>query len=85
MLRELGNVFLVKPEILRMILEEGQLAQIGYKYIKPFLKMREDWASAKKVLKQSGDNEDELVGSGGGGPGEDGMAQRMEMASMMRM
>ncbi|KAI9596433.1 exocyst complex component Sec10-like protein, partial [Syncephalis fuscata] len=47
MLRELGNIFLVKPEILRSLLSEGYLAKIDHRSLLPFLKMREDWSSAK--------------------------------------
>ncbi|RKP09744.1 exocyst complex protein [Thamnocephalis sphaerospora] len=47
MLRELGNVFLVKPEILRSLLSEGYLAKIERRSLVPFLKMREDWSSAR--------------------------------------
>jgi hypothetical protein len=47
MLRELGNVFLVKPEILRSLLSEGYLAKIERRNLIPFLKMREDWHSAR--------------------------------------
>ncbi|RKP26286.1 exocyst complex component Sec10-like protein, partial [Syncephalis pseudoplumigaleata] len=47
MLRELGNIYLVKPEILRSLLSEGYLAKLDRRGLLPFLKMREDWSSAK--------------------------------------
>jgi hypothetical protein len=47
MLRELGNIFLVRPAILRVIIHEGHLAKLDYEAIKPFLMMREDWLSSK--------------------------------------
>ncbi|CAG8462715.1 6134_t:CDS:10 [Diversispora eburnea] len=46
MLRQLGNLFTVKPEILNSVLNEGYLAKIDVKYILPYLQVRADFKSA---------------------------------------
>lgn len=47
MLRQLGNIFVVKPEILPSILGKDFLARIDPKALHPYLRMREDFKSAK--------------------------------------
>ncbi|CAM0136693.1 Exocyst complex component 5 [Umbelopsis sp. WA50703] len=47
MLRQLGNIFVVKPEILPSILSKDFLARIDPKALHPYLRMREDYKSAK--------------------------------------
>ncbi|CAG8724518.1 8739_t:CDS:2, partial [Acaulospora morrowiae] len=46
MLRQLGNLFVVKPEILKSVLNEGYLAKLDIKYILPYLQVRTDFKSA---------------------------------------
>lgn len=46
-LRQLGNVFMVKPEILKSLFEEGYLAKIDQRSILPYLQMRADYKSSK--------------------------------------
>ncbi|RIB24859.1 exocyst complex protein [Gigaspora rosea] len=46
MLRQLGNLFIVKPEILKSVLNEGYLAKVDIKYILPYLQARTDFKSA---------------------------------------
>ncbi|CAG8447345.1 10562_t:CDS:10 [Acaulospora colombiana] len=46
MLRQLGNLFIVKPEILKSVLNEGYLAKLDIKYILPYLQARTDFRSA---------------------------------------
>ncbi|CAG8625343.1 11133_t:CDS:10, partial [Racocetra persica] len=46
MLRQLGNLFIVKPEILKSVLNEGYLANVDIKYILPYLQARTDFKSA---------------------------------------
>ncbi|RIA92225.1 exocyst complex component Sec10-like protein [Glomus cerebriforme] len=45
MLRQLGNLFIVKPEILKSVLNEGYLAKIDVKYLLPYLQARTDFRS----------------------------------------
>lgn len=47
MLRQLGNVFLVKPEILPSVLSEGYLAKVDFKSLYPYLQMRVDFKTSK--------------------------------------
>ncbi|KAL1919421.1 uncharacterized protein VTP21DRAFT_2114 [Calcarisporiella thermophila] len=47
MLRQLGNLFIVRPEILKSILSEGYLARIDQQLLYPYLEMRVDYKSAK--------------------------------------
>lgn len=47
MLRQLGNIFLVKPEILRSILSEGYLARLDPSMLYPYLEKRVDFKSAR--------------------------------------
>ncbi|KAL0087343.1 exocyst complex component Sec10-domain-containing protein [Phycomyces blakesleeanus] len=46
-LRQIGNMFLVKPEILRSILSEGYLARLDPSALYPYLEKRVDFKSAK--------------------------------------
>ncbi|KAG0253037.1 Exocyst complex component 5 [Mortierella polycephala] len=47
MLRQLGNVFLVKPEILPSVLSEGYLGKADFKSLYPYLQMRVDFKTSK--------------------------------------
>lgn len=72
MLRQLGNVFLVKPEILPSVLNEGYLAKVDFKSLYPYLQMRVDFKTSKidklfeklNLLTSSSSNSN---GGGGGG------------------
>ncbi|CAO3671954.1 unnamed protein product [Rhizopus stolonifer] len=47
MLRQLGNIFVVKPEILKSILSEGYLARLDPSILYPYLEKRTDFKTAK--------------------------------------
>jgi hypothetical protein len=47
LLRQLGNVFVVKPEHLKPMLEEGQLARIDPAILHSFIVNRADFKQAK--------------------------------------
>ncbi|KAI8985304.1 exocyst complex component Sec10-like protein [Pilobolus umbonatus] len=47
MLRQLGNIFVVKPEILKSILSEGYLARLDPSVLYPYLEKRIDFKAAK--------------------------------------
>lgn len=47
MLRQLGNIFVVKPEILKSILSEGYLARLDPSVLYPYLEKRIDFKTAK--------------------------------------
>jgi hypothetical protein len=49
-LREIGSLFVVKPESISSVLEGGILSQVEFKNLKPYLQMRMDWARISKFL-----------------------------------
>ncbi|KAG0304479.1 Exocyst complex component 5 [Dissophora globulifera] len=82
MLRQLGNVFLVKPEILPSVLNEGYLAKVDFKTLYPYLQMRVDFKTSKidklfEKLNLSG------TGSGNGAAGESATGGPNSTASRM--
>jgi hypothetical protein len=71
MLRQLGNVFLVKPEILPSVLNEGYLAKVDFKSLYPYLQMRVDFKTSKidklfEKVNLTGSNNASGGGSAGG-------------------
>lgn len=47
-IRQLGNVFLVRPEILKSYITEGYLGRIDSILLKPYLSLRSDWGQFEK-------------------------------------
>ncbi|KAK1231808.1 Exocyst complex component 5 [Marasmius sp. AFHP31] len=47
-IRQLGNVFLVRPEILKSYITEGYLGRIDPTLLKPYLALRSDWGQFEK-------------------------------------
>ena len=47
-IRQLGNVFLVKPDILKSYITEGYLGRIDSNLLRPYLAQRADWGQAEK-------------------------------------
>ena len=47
-IRQLGNIFLVRPEILRSYITEGYLGRIDPGLLKPYLAQRSDWSQLEK-------------------------------------
>ena len=43
-IRQLGNVFLIQPEILKSYITEGYLGRIDASLLRPYLSQRTDWA-----------------------------------------
>lgn len=58
LLRQLANIFMVRPAILLSIMREELLATLDFAAMKPFLMMREDWVSSK-IEKELRDAEEE--------------------------
>ncbi|KAI0346802.1 exocyst complex component Sec10 [Trametopsis cervina] len=52
-LRQLGNVFLVRPDILKSYITEGYLGRIDSSLLKPYLAQRSDWGQAEKGFNDS--------------------------------
>ncbi|KAI0787030.1 exocyst complex component Sec10 [Irpex lacteus] len=57
-LRQLGNVFLVRPDILKSYITEGYLGRIDSSLLKPYLAQRSDWGQAEKGFNDSVGMED---------------------------
>lgn len=49
-LRQLGNVFLVRPEILKSYITENYLGRIEPALLKPYLAQRSDWAQFERAF-----------------------------------
>jgi hypothetical protein len=47
-IRQLGNVFLVRPEILKSYIAENYLGRIDASLLKPYLAQRSDWGQFEK-------------------------------------
>lgn len=47
-IRQLGNVFLVRPEILRSYITENYLGRIDSSLLRPYLAQRSDWGQFEK-------------------------------------
>ncbi|KAG6821543.1 hypothetical protein H0H93_000052 [Arthromyces matolae] len=52
-IRQLGNVFLVRPEILKSYITEGYLGRIDAMLLKPYLMLRSDWIQFGKLFTDS--------------------------------
>ena len=52
-IRQLGNVFLVRPDILRSYITEGYLGRIDATLLRPYLAQRSDWGQAEKGFNDS--------------------------------
>ncbi|CDO68146.1 hypothetical protein BN946_scf185003.g18 [Trametes cinnabarina] len=67
-IRQLGNVFLVKPDILKSYITEGYLGRIDANLLRPYLAQRSDWGQAEKGFNDAAD--------GSGTPEADGKGVR---------
>ncbi|THH14390.1 hypothetical protein EW146_g5934 [Bondarzewia mesenterica] len=61
-IRQLGNVFLVRPEILKSYITENYLGRIDSTLLRPYLAQRSDWGQAEKGFNDTLGAED--VGAG---------------------
>ncbi|TFK71784.1 exocyst complex component Sec10 [Pluteus cervinus] len=78
-IRQLGNVFLVRPDVLKSYITEGYLGRIDATLLKPYLALRSDWGQFDKGFI---DGEDE-PGSGGGNAESKGFKDRFGRLSVM--
>lgn len=63
-LRQLGNVFLVRPEILKSYIMENYLGRIDASLLRPYLAQRSDWGQFEKGFNDApGDIEETGVSS----------------------
>lgn len=49
-LRQLGNVFLIQPDILRTYITENYLGRIEPALLRPYLAQRADWSKEEKMF-----------------------------------
>jgi exocyst complex component 5 len=77
-IRQLGNVFLVRPEILRSYITENYLGRIDSTLLKPYLAQRSDWGQFEK-----GFNDGDEIGTEGGGGG--GLRERFGVGRLSVM
>lgn len=52
-IRQLGNIFLVRPEILTSYITENYLGRIDSSLLKPYLTLRSDWGQFEKGFNDS--------------------------------
>jgi len=64
-IRQLGNVFLVRPDILKSYITEGYLGRIDTALLRPYLAQRSDWGQAEKGFNDSFGVEDGVSESKG--------------------
>lgn len=57
-IRQLGNVFLVRPEILRSYITENYLGRIDSSLLKPYLAQRSDWVQFENRFNESSEMDD---------------------------
>lgn len=50
MLRQLGNCFIVQPEVLRSFMTESHLGRIDARLLRPYLAQRSDWSQFSRSL-----------------------------------
>lgn len=79
-IRQLGNVFLVRPEILSSYITENYLGRIDSTLLKPYLAQRSDWGSFEKGFDDGvGAEEDGSLGA------EKGLKQRLGIGRLSMM
>ncbi|KAI9001347.1 exocyst complex protein [Trametes punicea] len=75
-IRQLGNVFLVKPDILKSYITQGYLGRIDANLLRPYLAQRSDWGQAEKGFNDAAD------GSGAQDADGKGMRDRFGMGRL---
>ncbi|KAH8830390.1 exocyst complex component Sec10-domain-containing protein [Flagelloscypha sp. PMI_526] len=86
-IRQLGQVWLVNPDVLRSILTEGYLGRIDSTLLKPYLALRSDWGKFEKGFnvddpEETGSGSTDATTSGAGGLR--GKIGRLSVGNMMR-
>jgi len=71
-IRQLGNVFLIQPEILKSYITEGYLGRIDASLLRPYLCQRTDWAQFGNKFYEEDDTLGELASSDSKDPGAGG-------------
>ncbi|KAI6047487.1 exocyst complex component Sec10-like protein [Pisolithus marmoratus] len=66
-IRQLGNVFLVRPEILRSYITENYLGRIDSSLLKPYLTQRSDWVQFESQFNEPSEADDGVTDMNGKG------------------
>jgi hypothetical protein len=80
-IRQLGNVFLVRPEILRSYITENYLGRIDSTLLKPYLAQRSDWGQFEKGFDDGAGTEEDGLMDGKGIKDRFGMGR---LSTMMK-
>jgi len=64
-IKQLGNVFLVRPEILKSYITENSLGRIDVSLLKPYLALRSDWGQFEKGFNDATDETPDSFGTSG--------------------
>ena len=78
-IRQLGNIFLVQPEILKSYITENYLGRIEPNLLRPYLAQRSDWGH---VEKRFSDDSEEVAG---GKTNTKGLRDRFGMGRLSMM
>jgi len=91
-IRQLGNVFLIQPEILKSYITEGYLGRIDASLLRPYLSQRTDWAQFGSKFYEEDDNIGELTSpdprdpsAGGKGSTVENLKDRLGMSRLSMM
>ncbi|KIJ70144.1 hypothetical protein HYDPIDRAFT_121612 [Hydnomerulius pinastri MD-312] len=79
-IRQLGNVFLVRPEILRSYITENYLGRIDSSLLKPYLAQRSDWVQFGDRFDESSEMDDIVADVA-----SKGLKDRFKMARLSMM
>jgi len=77
-IRQLGNVFLIQPEILKSYITEGYLGRIDASLLLPYLRQRTDWAQFGSKFNDEGDTFDDQAPKGSGATGKGGTSGNLK-------
>ena len=80
-IRQLGQIFLIQPEILKSFITENYLGRIDASLLKPYIALRSDWGQFEKGFNdaESGADGADLGGASSGG----GLKDRFGRLSVM--
>ncbi|KAJ7639024.1 exocyst complex protein [Roridomyces roridus] len=63
-IRQLGNIFLVRPEILKTYITENYLGRVDANLLKPYVALRSDWGQFEKGFNDGVEETDVVAGKG---------------------
>ena len=91
-IRQLGNVFLIQPEILKSYIAEGYLGRIDASLLRPYLCQRTDWVQfgskfyeEDETLGEAASSDSREFAAGGRGGTMDNLKDRFGMSRLSMM